>query len=188
MSKGLEITFIDTFLSVLTLTGDPIGFVLAFISLTPFAVFIAFFTLLIFKKELDTLLFLCGQLLNEVLNIVLKNVIREPRPDKHVKFDQTIKTYGMPSQHSQFQAFFTFHCILFILLRMQHKPWYFRYPLVLLLSSSLTMVVYSRVYLEYHYWSQVLVGIIVGFVWASIWFWFEYNFFEPRFFNDIISL
>lgn len=170
------------------MTGDPIGFVLAFISLTPFAVFIAFVTLVLFKKELDTLLFLIGQLLNELLNVILKQIIQEPRPDKHVKAEQAIKTYGMPSQHSQFQAFFTFHCILFIVLRMQHKPWYFRYPLVLMLSVSLMMVVYSRVYLEYHFWSQVLVGILTGFSWASVWFWFTYNFFEPRFFNTIISL
>ena len=168
--------------------GDPIGYILALLSLTPFAVFIAFVTLVLFKKELDTVLFVSGQLLNELINLILKHVIREARPDMHSVKNATIKTFGMPSQHSQFMAFFTFYCILFIMIRMQHKPWYFRYPIPMGLSISLLAVVYSRVYLLYHYWFQVVVGILVGFSWAAVWFYFVYSFFEPKFFNLIIQL
>ena len=170
------------------LTGDPIGFVLAFISLTPFAVFVAFVTLVIFKRELDTIVFVSGQLLNEVLNILLKNIFREPRPLKHVQTEEAIRTFGMPSQHSQFMAFFTLYLILFVLMKMQHKPFYFRYPIVLILSMTLMTVAYSRIYLLYHFWNQVVVGIFVGFSWAVVWFYVVYNFLEPRFFNTIISL
>lgn len=124
------------------LAGDVIGFALAFISLAPFAIIVAFVTLIAFKKELDTVMFLLGQLTNEILNMVLKNVIREQRPA--VTATHTPKSFGMPSSHSQFQSFFTVFAILFIVFRMKHKPDYFRFPIITALILSWFAVLYSR--------------------------------------------
>lgn len=94
---------------------DSIGYLLAFLSFTPpFLVAIqtsVYFTLLITAHTLrskgcqraaliagKTLL---GQLLNEVANLVLKNILRHPRPSNLSGY----KDYGMPSSHSQFMAF-----------------------------------------------------------------------------------
>ena len=121
-----------------------IGYALAFISLTPFAVIIAFVTLIAFKRELDTVMFLLGQLSNEVLNFILKNVIREQRPADSTGPLHQNKSYGMPSNHSQFQSFFTAFAVLFVVLRMRHKPLLFRVTLIVMLSTSCLAVLYSR--------------------------------------------
>jgi len=49
-------------------------------------------------------------------------------------------------------------------------------------------VIYSRVYLLYHFWSQCAVGIVVGCIWACAWFAILYNYIEPNYFNAILSL
>jgi len=172
--------------------GDIVGWFLAFISLTPFFVFNSFVTLVVFKRELDTIFFITGQLLNEVLNVILKNIIRQQRPDEHQTPTSTVplhrpNTYGMPSQHSQFMSFFTTFSILFILLKMKHKPFYFRYPLVFALTMSVIAVVYSRVYLLYHTWAQVLVGLLVGCLWGLVWFNFQYRIIRPLLFDLLLT-
>lgn len=94
---------------------DHWGYLLAFLSFTPpFLVAIqaaAYVTLLIASKSAQgrrlrnaanfagTLLL--GQLLNEILNLVLKNGFRQPRPSSLSNY----KDFGMPSSHAQFMAF-----------------------------------------------------------------------------------
>ncbi|KAI1294898.1 Dolichyldiphosphatase 1 [Halotydeus destructor] len=168
--------------------GDYFGFVLAFISLTPFAIFVSYITLILFKREVDTILLCIGQLLNEILNFVLKNIICEKRPHLDSKAIHTPKTYGMPSQHAQFQAFFVVFSILFIAFKLRHKPWYFRTFCSFSLVTSLCGVVYSRIYLLYHFWSQCLVGVLVGTLWSCLWFAFVYGHVEPNYFNKLLSL
>lgn len=94
---------------------DSFGYLLAFLSLTPpFLVAIqtsVYFTLLatahsLRSKSCQRAAFtagklLLGQLINEVGNLVLKNVLRQPRPSNLSGY----KDYGMPSSHSQFMAF-----------------------------------------------------------------------------------
>ncbi|KAK6622749.1 hypothetical protein RUM43_008592 [Polyplax serrata] len=48
---------------------------------------------------------------------------------------------------------------------------------VCLLAASI--VTYSRIYLQYHTWNQVLTGILVGFIFASIWFAATFLIFTP---------
>ena len=48
---------------------------------------------------------------------------------------------------------------------------------VCLLAASI--VTYSRIYLQYHTWNQVLTGIVVGFIFASIWFAATFVVFTP---------
>ena len=94
---------------------DHWGYLLAFLSFTPpFLVAIqtsVYVTLLITSKSTRTRGFriaadragklLLGQLLNEILNLVLKNVLRQPRPSTLSNY----KDFGLPSSHSQFMAF-----------------------------------------------------------------------------------
>lgn len=94
---------------------DPIGYILAFLSFTPpFLVAIQtsiYLTLLLVAKtpknrnlQRASLLagkLLLGQLLNEILNLTLKNAFRQPRPSTISNYSD----YGMPSSHSQFMAF-----------------------------------------------------------------------------------
>lgn len=125
-------------------------------SLTPFAVIVAFVTLVAFKRELDTVMFLLGQLTNEMLNMLLKNTIREQRPTNGMGATDRSQTYGMPSNHSQFQSFFTTFSLLFVMVRMKHKSFGFRFLLMAGLTSSCAAVIYSRFVFLFMYTSVLI--------------------------------
>ncbi|KAM4019480.1 dolichyldiphosphatase 1 [Anomaloglossus baeobatrachus] len=60
--------------------GDVYGQLLAYLSLGPVVILISFVTLIIFKRELHTISFLGGLVMNEGVNWLIKNIVREPRP------------------------------------------------------------------------------------------------------------
>ena len=114
-----------------------------------------------------------GLLVNSILNIVLKGLIKEPRPlfdSKKLKLMTThakeyffqngipFDIYGMPSGHAQ-MAFFT---TTFIYLSLKHTNLLYLY-----LIFSL-FICYQRVKTQYHSISQVFVGAIVGSGFAFI--------------------
>lgn len=108
-----------------------------------------------------------GIFTNSVLNIILKGIIREPRP----MFDNTLvklldthgKTYfykngipfyifGMPSGHAQSCQFST----VFIFMSLKRTNLLFIYiPLSLL-------TFYQRVKFDYHSINQVIIGAFIG--------------------------
>jgi dolichyldiphosphatase len=114
-----------------------------------------------------------GFLANAVLNIVLKGLIKEPRPmfdSKKLKLMTThakeyffqngipFDMYGMPSGHAQ-MAFFT---TMFVYLSLKHTNLLYLYLLFSL------FICYQRVKTQYHSISQVVVGAIVGSGFAYI--------------------
>jgi membrane-associated phospholipid phosphatase len=117
-----------------------------------------------------------GIFTNAILNIILKGIIQQPRPlfdqkkvnlmkthAKHYFFQNGIPfdMFGMPSGHTQASFFST----VFIYLSLkQNNLLYIFVPLTLLTC-------YQRVALEYHSISQIIVGSIVGTVFA----YFIYN-------------
>ncbi|XP_015266892.1 PREDICTED: dolichyldiphosphatase 1 isoform X1 [Gekko japonicus] len=60
--------------------GDLTGRLLAYVSLGPIFIIVGFVTLIVFKRELHTISFLGGLLLNEGVNWLIKNIVRETRP------------------------------------------------------------------------------------------------------------
>ncbi|KAL7643013.1 UNVERIFIED_CONTAM: hypothetical protein RMT77_006302 [Armadillidium vulgare] len=165
------------------LRGDNLGQFLAIISLYPISLIISFITLILFRRDIHTITFFIGILVCEGINLILKNIIAEPRPFLRT----TLYTeYGMPSSHSQMSWFFTVYSIFFILLRLRHNHccavenlW--KTVVIVGLSCVASMVTYSRVYLLYHTWSQVLVGSIVGIIFGCIWFALTHYLFAPLF-------
>jgi|SRR5579862_2370495 len=92
----------------------------------------------------------------------------------------SVNSYGMPSSHAQFVAYFSFSLSLFLLLRHQPHPSTTHTPLSfsiralvsLLAIASACLVAASRVYLNYHTPKQVLVGFVAGIAFAVVWFTF----------------
>uniref|UniRef100_A0A4X2L4W9 Dolichyldiphosphatase n=1 Tax=Vombatus ursinus TaxID=29139 RepID=A0A4X2L4W9_VOMUR len=129
--------------------GDLSGHLLAYLSLSPIFVIVGFVTLIIFKRELHTISFLGGLALNEGVNWLIKNIIREPRPcgDTHSMVNTK---YGMPSSHSQFMWFFSVYSFLFLYLRMHQTnnarflDLLWRHVLSLGLVTVAFLVSYSR--------------------------------------------
>uniref|UniRef100_A0A7M4E7A7 Dolichyldiphosphatase n=1 Tax=Crocodylus porosus TaxID=8502 RepID=A0A7M4E7A7_CROPO len=129
--------------------GDFSGQLLAYLSLSPIFVIAGFVTLIIFKRELHTISFLGGLALNEGVNWLIKNIIREPRPCEEAHSTVTTK-YGMPSSHSQFMWFFSVYSFLFLYLRMHQTnnarflDLLWRHVLSILLVTVAFLVSYSR--------------------------------------------
>ena len=56
--------------------GDKLGHILAWFSMTPFFIFAGMVTLILFRRDLHTISFTLGQLVNEVFNLILKKIIK----------------------------------------------------------------------------------------------------------------
>ncbi|XP_052091335.1 dolichyldiphosphatase 1-like [Mytilus californianus] len=152
--------------------GDLIGYVLAWFSLVPIFVCVGFAALIIFRRDLHTISYFIGIILNELLNLVLKHVIREHRP---LRGRQTLFTeYGMPSSHAQFAWFFSTYMVFFLFIRVYRNSnwvddlWKYITSIGCFFVSSL--VLYSRVYLGYHTFFQVSCGALMGVFLGAVWF------------------
>jgi len=138
---------------VLYSAEDIVGQLLAYISLVPILLFPCMAFLGFFVREFHIFLYFIGMLANTIMNEVLKELMKEPRPHGACKDD-----YGMPSNHAQSIFFFAAY-------------WSFLFSRHVTLSSALTnrltagawwlvavAVAYSRVHLGYHSNAQVAVG------------------------------
>lgn len=162
--------------------GDYLGCFLALACLLPILLIAAQTTLVLFLHSTSqkiALLFLIGQLLNELLNLVLKHVLRGERPGAAVRTD-----WGMPSSHAQFMAF-SAQCISHIILKAHysnkyysknidytdpidiyiHYAWY----IVALFWSAAGVVSFARVYDKSHYTGQVIIGACIGALTGTLW-------------------
>ena len=120
--------------------------------------------ILLFEKSMMLKYYLFGYVVNIILNIVLKGIIKEPRPneDKHmfnIWLNNGMKTdrhwfdrFGMPSGHSQG----VFYSTAFIFFALKNSNW----AILFLLISLNTM--YQRVKYKNHTLKQVIVGALVG--------------------------
>ncbi|ESO08963.1 hypothetical protein HELRODRAFT_73990 [Helobdella robusta] len=150
--------------------GDLVGLGLAWCSLLPIFILVSCGTLIAFRRDLHTIFFLIGLVVDEGLNFVLKSIIQEYRPmSRSVIFTE----YGMPSSHAQFMSFFAVYMVLFLCIRVHHNSptgiiWKHLSCIGVLIAALL--VCYSRVYLLYHTIDQVTWGIVAGSVMGSIWF------------------
>ncbi|KAJ4462242.1 putative pap2 domain protein [Paratrimastix pyriformis] len=134
---------------------------MAYITLAPLALMICFVPLLLFERGLkfrNTFIFFVGQLLNRVLNTLLKKIFKEERP---LLDGSARKDYGWPSDHGQFMAFFTIAFWWWLSQRREVER-----PLRVLLQVGVVvgtvLVSWSRIYLGYHDWWQVGGGLVVG--------------------------
>ncbi|KAH9361080.1 hypothetical protein HPB48_002942 [Haemaphysalis longicornis] len=108
--------------------------------------------------------FLCGTLLSEAINFVLKHVIKEARP---YKARDNFTEFGMPSSHSQLMWFVATYLAFFVIFRLHHGN------SSLCHENSVNGVPFCgsrRVYLEYHTWAQVCWGALIGSLLACFWF------------------
>ncbi|XP_016404103.1 dolichyldiphosphatase 1-like [Sinocyclocheilus rhinocerous] len=166
--------------------GDLTGQVLACMSLLPIAILVGFVTLVVFKRELHTISFFGGLIMNEGLNWLLKHILQEPRPCGGGHTSVTTE-YGMPSSHSQFIWFFVVYFFLFLYLRMHQTnnakcvELLWRHILSIILLAVALFVSYSRVYLLYHTWSQVIYGGVAGMVMGVVWFFITQEVLTPLF-------
>jgi len=113
------------------------------------------------SQEKHLLLFyVIGYLANELLNRVLKPILKDPRP---VPLSPTDK-YGMPSGHAQLAAF----SLVFMTLVLQEK--HYGWSIFLLLSLLTLATMTQRVITKAHSLEQVIVGGLLGGVLGYIFY------------------
>jgi membrane-associated phospholipid phosphatase len=128
---------------------------------------------LLYNKSNALVYYIIGSFLNSVLNIFLKLLIRQPRPsDDADKFELMMQrrkhlllipydVFGMPSGHAQTIAFTT----AFVFLTIQNDM----FSGFCVLISLLT--IWQRVHYNYHTVLQVIMGSIVGLLFAYLMFY-----------------
>jgi membrane-associated phospholipid phosphatase len=122
---------------------------------------------LLFNKNNLLFFYIIGFFINIILNIVLKGIIKQPRPlDDEKIFNLAIKNnnkdifkdgipfdvFGMPSGHAQSVLFST----IYIYLALKKINILLFYVLITLITM------FQRIYNNYHSIAQVIVGDIVG--------------------------
>ena len=112
---GRQLVPIDLFL-VQYDEGDLVGSLLAWVSLLPICIFVGLFGILLMKRDLRTVSLYGGLAAGEVLSVMLKRTIKEPRPE-----GSAAGGYGMPSSHSQFAMFFATYVTLLFLIRCANE-------------------------------------------------------------------
>ncbi|RLN10545.1 hypothetical protein BBJ28_00000578 [Nothophytophthora sp. Chile5] len=140
---------------------DPLGVVLALITLSPVYVTVMYVTLVGFQRDLDSISALLGQLINEVLNKVLKKAINQPRPD-----GAHLSGSGMPSAHSQFIAFFAAYVIAYT---MNNRRLVGQWLTIVSVFMLAVLTCYSRAHLGYHSIEQIAVGALIGMLSGFAW-------------------
>lgn len=99
----------------------------------------------------QALFFIWLLLFNMMINVILKNIIQEPRPDDKSKYGIGYE-YGMPSGHAQISTF-----LLLILFSIKAPQ------IIRLVAIILTLLIYTHRYVfMYHSINQIIGGIIVG--------------------------
>jgi len=157
--------------------GDIIGKVLAWSSLLPIFIIVAFITLIIFRREIHTMVFFLGILLNEVVNMAVKSYVKAPRPCRPGDEKLLYNKYGMPSSHAQFVGFFAIYmfCFAYIRLKTREAEKFMdnirRHVIALSAIGAAVLVSCSRIYLYYHTLEQVFIGLIIGAVYGLLWFY-----------------
>lgn len=118
--------------------------------------------------------FVVGLVLNTILNMFLKSILRQPRPYTENQLKNILSKYGfpfcfqykftsdlfgMPSGHAQNTAFI----VMFLyLVSKQNVHW-----IVLLFAA---LVLWNRIFFGYHSVSQVLVGVLIGSIVSIVFF------------------
>ncbi|PCH36313.1 PAP2-domain-containing protein [Wolfiporia cocos MD-104 SS10] len=146
--------------------------VLALLTLSPILINPAYAVLAVQTRELFFMEMWAGQMLCEASNWVLKNLVRQQRPN-----DDLGDGYGFPSSHSQWMGYFSTFLICHILCR--HRFVSTGWHAVDLLWKTLVLtglvtwagaVAFSRYYLGYHTAHQVIWGTVIGMLFGTFYY------------------
>lgn len=153
-------TIVDTIIKIIDILGY----------LGPYLLGIITMILLFFYKLYTLLIFYSiGYGLNTIINLILKGLIKQPRPtedkhiftlekttDKRISFDR----YGMPSGHAQSVCYST----IFVWFALKNV-WITLFYLFIVVASVTQRIKYKN-----HDWKQVIIGMIVGIIVGYIMF------------------
>jgi len=101
---------------------------------------------------------------SNILNAIVKRVIKRPRPDKElVTVVRVLNEPSFPSGHVMHYT--NFYGLLIYLLATNWKPGRLRNALIALCTGMITTIGPSRIYLGAHWPSDVMAGYLYGGLW-----------------------
>ncbi|CAN3353321.1 dolichyldiphosphatase [Diutina catenulata] len=150
---------------------DVVSMACVHLSLLPVYIMVFYTSWFLITREIEPVIVVGGHLGSEVVNKIVKHIIRQPRPDFHKDFGKGSygSSYGMPSAHSQFAGFFAAYFLCVVLTKVPVST----LSKVVVSAGLLTvgfLVPFSRVYLMYHTWPQVAVGVMLGVALGLVYF------------------
>lgn len=160
------------------------GFVYDFVSkyfitdsVTPFIKFITWFgsafgiivmallSLFVFKsKKISVSMTVC-LILGTAINNVLKIIFARPRPSVNPLVVET--SHSFPSGHSMMSMIFYGYLIYLVYNHLENK--WVKWIFVTVLSISIVCIGFTRIYLGVHYFSDIIGGFALGFVYLIMY-------------------
>ncbi|KAF9583076.1 Dolichyldiphosphatase 1 [Lunasporangiospora selenospora] len=154
---------------------DILSKLFAYVTLSPLAIVCGYAAVILTSRDIKPAIMFAGQLANEVVNQILKRLVRQARPTDYLG-----DGYGMPSSHSQFMAYFATYTAILMYRRGLAPGAMMPHVVSGLVTVWALLVVYSRVHLYYHTWQQVVAGTICGIVFATSYYLCVDKILRPR--------
>ncbi|KAF9346647.1 hypothetical protein BGX26_001837 [Mortierella sp. AD094] len=119
--------------------NDILSKLLAYVTLTPLCILCGYAAVIATSRDLKPLVMLGGQLANELLNLILKRLVKQARPTEYLG-----DGYGMPSSHSQFMAYFATYTVIIMCRRGIEPGTIIPQAVCAVVTMWSALVVYSR--------------------------------------------
>jgi membrane protein DedA with SNARE-associated domain/membrane-associated phospholipid phosphatase len=116
------------------------------------------------RKFIDLIIYLITIIGGSVLVLVLKDAIHRPRPVVLVPLIH-VQGWSFPSGHAMMSVIF-WGIVTYFLIRYQNS-WKIRAFFVLALGFLISLISFSRLYLQVHYLSDIIGGIVGGLIWLT---------------------
>lgn len=120
-------------------------------------------------------------LLSEVMNYLLKHILKHPRPDSGAPSGGLFEgRYGMPSQHCHCFAYLVTTVLLLVFhYYRNHIDTPKRILVVVISITGLALQVVGRIYLRFHTVGQCVAGVAFGSLSAITFYTIGIHFFLP---------
>lgn len=162
-------------------TDDLLGLFFGYFSIIVYEIQAVYITLFAWNRDMLTFYCCFTHMLSEIMNILLKRILKQPRPDNGAPQGGLFEgRYGMPSQHCHCFAYLitTILLLTFHYYRKHIQP--AKKVLVLIISAiGLTLQVQGRFYLGFHTINQCLVGVAFGTLSALVFYVIGLRYFMP---------
>ncbi|KAJ7547231.1 hypothetical protein O6H91_08G075900 [Diphasiastrum complanatum] len=149
--------------------GDGFGHLMAWASLFPLLILAGFVSLIIFRRELQTITFFMGIIISGICSEHIKSEVKQARP-LTCEVLEMCDSHGWPSNHSQFMTFFSIYITYMALFKWSFSDSFTRGFTIACPWPFAIATMYSRIYLGYHTTSQVVAGFCAGLIMGSLWF------------------
>ena len=127
--------------------------------------------LILFKNKKNPKFIILNLVLVFILNRILKLIIARPRPSVlRLVYEEG---YSFTSGHAMVSM--GFYGFLIYLAYKDIKNKKIKYPLIVFLSVLILFIGVSRIYLGVHYFTDVIGGFIIGFIYLVIFIKYLYN-------------